>query len=219
VRTNGIPLRPPNMTDSSNMDKTPGRLSRGVLSIGAKTAKIVSVLAVIGGAAGRAKHKPKTVAGCAGERTHDRPSEIPLALLGVRDGPMCHPCLLADPRLCQPGRLARRSQVLPELPEPLLRVGIVSRAEYQPEVASDHAGEGIHDRPSEISLAPLGKRDSLLRYPCLFADPCLCQPGRLARRAYVRAELPENPVRIRISGYPPPRHFAPIFRFQNLGDI
>jgi hypothetical protein len=132
---------------------------------------------------------------------------------------MRHPRLLADPRLCQPGRLAGRPQVLPELPEPLLRVGIVSRAEYQPKAASERAGEGIHDRPSEIPLTLLGKRDGLLRYPCLFADPFLCQPGRLARRAYVRAELPENPVRIRISGYLPPRHFAPTFRFQNLGDI
>ena len=103
------------------------------------------MLAVIGVVVGWAEHKPKTVAGCAGERTHDRPSEIPLALLGIRDGPMRHPRMLADPGLCQ--------------------------------------------------------------------------PGRLARRAYVRAELPENPVRIRVSGYPPPRHFAPTFRFQNLGDI
>lgn len=132
---------------------------------------------------------------------------------------MRHPRLLADPRLCQPGRLAGRPQILPELPEHLLRVSIVSRAEYRPEAASDRAGEGIHDRPSEISLTLLGKRDGLLRYPCLFADLCLCQPGRLAHRAYIRAKLPENPVRIRISGDPPPRHFAPTFRFQNLGDI
>jgi hypothetical protein len=161
----------------------------------------------------RSEDKAKVTAECAGEGVHNRPSEILLTLLGKRDGLLCHPRLLADPRLCQPGRLAGRPQLLPKLPEPLLRFGIVGRAEHQPEAASDRAGEGTHDRPSEIPLTLLGQRDGLLRYSCLFADPCLCQPGRLARRAYVRAELPENPVRIRISGYPPPRHFAPTFRF------
>jgi hypothetical protein len=95
----------------------------------------------------------------------------------------------------------------------------VGRAEHKPKAVSDRAGEGIHDRPSEIPLTLLGKRDGLLRYPHLLADSCLRQPGCLARCAYVRTELPENPVRIRISGYPPPCHFVLISRFQNLGDI
>jgi hypothetical protein len=37
---------------------------------------------------------------------------------------MRHPCLLADLYLFQSGRLARRSQVLPELPENPVRVRI-----------------------------------------------------------------------------------------------
>jgi hypothetical protein len=164
----------------------------------------------------RGEDKAKVAAERAGEGIHDRPPEILLTLLGQRDGLLCHTRLLADPRLCQPGRLAGRPQLLPKLPEPLLCFGIVSRAEYQPEATSERASEGRHDRPSEIPLAPLGKRDGPLRHPCLLADLCLFQPGRFARRAYVRTELTEHSVRIRISGYPPPRHFVSTFRFQNL---
>jgi hypothetical protein len=56
-----------------------------------------------------------------------------------------------------------------------------------------------------------------MRHPCLLADLCLFQPDRLACRSQVLPELPENPVRIRIAGYPPPRHFAPTFRLQSRG--
>lgn len=100
----------------------------------------------------------------------------------------------------------------------VIRVG-AGRAEDKPKVVSDRTGEGIHDRPSEIPLTLLGKRDGLLRHPCLLADPRLCQPGRLAGRSQVFPELPESLIRIRISGYPPPRHFSSTFRFQTLGDI
>ena len=93
----------------------------------------------------RNEHKAKAAAERASESIHDWPSEILLALLGKRDGLLRHPRLLANPRLCQPGRLAGRSQVLPELPEPLPRFGIVGRAEHKPKVASERAGEGIHD--------------------------------------------------------------------------
>lgn len=93
------------------------------------------------------------------------------------------------------------------------------RAKDKPKVVSDRMGEGIHDRPSEIPLTLFGQRDGLLRHSCLLTDPCLCQPGRLAGRSQVFPELPENLVRTRISGYPPPCHFVSISRFQNLGDI
>lgn len=86
-----------------------------------------------------------------------------------------------------------------------------ARVEHKLKAAAERAGKGIHDRPSKIPLAPLGKRDGLLRHPCLLANPRLCQPGHLAGRPQVLPELPENPVRIRISGYPPSRHLASIF--------
>jgi hypothetical protein len=172
----------------------------------AKMAKFLSMSA-------RSEDKAKVAADRAGKGIHDRPSEILLALLGQRDGLLRHPRLLANPRLCQPGRLAGRPQVLPELPEPWPRFGIVSRAEYQPEVASERAGEGRHDRPSEIQLALLGQRDGLLRHPCLLANPRLCQPGRLAGRSQVLPELPENPVRVRIPDCSLSCHLVSIYWF------